>query len=105
MAVKPSQIQFADGGMNTSSHAGIFCDGGADSSRMDAGDSDRRSFEFVAEDFGESPDRKFAGAVGRLPRGRDNAVDARDVDDVRPGLVAQHRKKILDAVHDSPKID
>src|SRR4029077_10342647 len=105
VAVEASQIQLADRRMNSRSDASVFSDGSADSSRVDARDADRSSFEFVAENFRESPDRELAGAVGRLARGRDDAVDARDIDNVRAGLVAQHWKKISDAVHDPPKID
>jgi hypothetical protein len=97
--------EIADRRMNSGADACICSNGRADSSRMRARDAYGSAFEFVLQDFREAADGEFCGAVGGLPGGRNQAEQARDIDDVSARLAAEDRQKISNAINDAPEID
>src|ERR1700687_1797825 len=78
---------------------------GSDSSRIDARNTDITTFQFLLENFSESANRKFTGAVSGILRCNDDAQDARKVHNTRARLAAQQREKIFYAVDDAPEVD
>ena len=72
---------------------------------MDDGDLDAAARELVAERLAEAAHREFARAIGRLAGRRDDAEDAREVDDMRLRPFLEMRQEQHRAMHDAPEID
>src|SRR5271156_5588226 len=104
-SVKTLDAFFVEVGVRTSAGASVFGNGRLDSTRMNAGDEDISTFEFVAERFREAANRKFAGAIGALAYGADETKNARSVYDVGAFFFLEQGKEIGNAVEDAPEID
>src|SRR5262249_56291230 len=65
-------------------HSGVTGNGGVNSARMDNGKADRtvRHFEFMTQGLGEPAHGELGGRVRGLTGWRDDAKNARQVDDL-----------------------
>src|SRR5277367_617289 len=93
----------AFGGVRSQSSA--LCNRSMDSPGVYARNGDRSAFEFVPHSFGESSYGKFARGIGALPSWSDNPKYARQIGNLRAGLLLQDWQEILHAMNDAPKID
>ena len=68
-------------------------------------DADAGVLELVPQRLGKAADRELARRIGGLAGGRDDAEDARQIDDLRGRLLPQHRQERLAHPHRAPEID
>ena len=72
---------------------------------MHEGDADARIGELVAQRFGKAAYREFARRIRRLARRRDQAEQARNIDDACFLAVGQERQEGARHLHHAPEID
>src|SRR5580704_1311790 len=80
--IEAGDAVFVEVGVGASAGAGVFGYRRFDSTRMNAGDENICAFEFVAERLREAANGKFAGAIGAVADGADEAKNAGGVYDV-----------------------
>src|SRR5207244_4207893 len=77
-------------------------DTGPDPAGMHDRDADAGVLELVPQRLGKTADRELARRIGGLAGGRDDAEDAREVDDLLYGLPPPHRQERLAQTPSAP---